>query len=326
MKISVIIPTHNSEATIVECVNSVISQTLKPNEIIIVDSSDNKKTLELVDKKFKDISAIKIVKSSKANTAFQCSLGIENATSDWVCFVDSDDVVSDKYLSKFCELETRFKTDVVMTGTSKFNSGSDPFQFYKESSKNLLILKNTKMISLRKNIYSTLKTYSRCGKLIKRDCLIKNLDVYKKTNCNYWEDVVFSYLLFNNAASVLVNKSVTYFYRNNGKSVSKSSRDADKYIKDGVSYIDSVKNIPNIPITNEMYFPAALTIMDCLKTKSAGDYNVFKSFILQNNESINEIFSFTKASFFHKKNLIFYFLIKLHLLHPLYWVLSKRNK
>ena len=89
-KVSVIIPMYNSSKYIKECVNSVINQTYKNLEIILVDDKSNDSTLKKVNKiKDKRIKIIKLKKNSGA--AISRNKGIEEATGDLICFLDSDD-------------------------------------------------------------------------------------------------------------------------------------------------------------------------------------------------------------------------------------------
>lgn len=89
-KVSVIIPMYNSSKYIVECVNSVINQTYKKLEIILVDDKSNDSTLKKVNRiKDKRIKIIKLKKNVGAAEAR--NKGIEASTGDYICFLDSDD-------------------------------------------------------------------------------------------------------------------------------------------------------------------------------------------------------------------------------------------
>lgn len=89
-KVSVIIPMYNSSRFIVECVNSVINQTYKNLEIILVDDKSKDSTLKKVNRiKDKRIKIIKLKKNVGAAEAR--NKGIEASTGDYICFLDSDD-------------------------------------------------------------------------------------------------------------------------------------------------------------------------------------------------------------------------------------------
>lgn len=89
-KVSVIIPMYNSSRFIVECVNSVINQTYKNLEIILVDDKSKDSTLKKVNRiKDKRIKIIKLKKNVGAAEAR--NKGIEASTGNYICFLDSDD-------------------------------------------------------------------------------------------------------------------------------------------------------------------------------------------------------------------------------------------
>lgn len=89
-KVSVVIPVHNSEKHLKECIDSVINQTYKNLEIIIVDDNSTDSSLEII-KSYKD-KRIKIIESKeKLGAALARNKGVENATGNYICFLDSDD-------------------------------------------------------------------------------------------------------------------------------------------------------------------------------------------------------------------------------------------
>ena len=89
-KVSVIIPMHNSSKFIVECINSVINQTYKNLEIILIDDKSTDTTIKKVNRiKDKRIKLIKL--KNNVGAALARNKGIEEATGDYICFLDSDD-------------------------------------------------------------------------------------------------------------------------------------------------------------------------------------------------------------------------------------------
>jgi glycosyltransferase involved in cell wall biosynthesis len=90
ISITVIIPTYNRDDTIVRCINSILTQTHQPNEIIIIDDNSNDDTVN----KINSISSplIKLIElNSNHGAQYARNRGIEAATSEWIAFLDSDD-------------------------------------------------------------------------------------------------------------------------------------------------------------------------------------------------------------------------------------------
>ena len=91
--ISIITPCHNAQATIKETINSVLSQTYRDWELIIIDdcSTDNSATIIL--DFVKNDSRIKYLKTEapSGSPTLPRNIGIENATGRYIAFLDSDD-------------------------------------------------------------------------------------------------------------------------------------------------------------------------------------------------------------------------------------------
>ena len=91
-KVSIILPNYNSSKTIVATVNSILKQTYKNWELIIIDDCSDNKTKNILIK-FKRIKKIKILYTEKNIGAGQCrNMGIKKSHSYYLAFIDSDDL------------------------------------------------------------------------------------------------------------------------------------------------------------------------------------------------------------------------------------------
>ena len=98
-KVSVIVPIYNSRKYLKDCFNSIVNQTYKNLEIIAINDCSSDKSLKVV-KKYKD-KRIKIINLKNNNgVAFARNKGIEEATGDYICFIDSDDYWNLKKIEK----------------------------------------------------------------------------------------------------------------------------------------------------------------------------------------------------------------------------------
>jgi glycosyltransferase involved in cell wall biosynthesis len=100
--ISVIIPTYNSEKYIKEALDSVIYQTYKNIEIIVVDDGSTDQTYEIL-QPYIDRNGIKYVYQENSGPALARNQGITNATGDFVAFLDADDIWLPHFLEKLYE-------------------------------------------------------------------------------------------------------------------------------------------------------------------------------------------------------------------------------
>ena len=88
MKISVIIPTYNRIFFLKRSIDSVLEQSLKPYEVIIVDDGSSDGTSTMIKKNYPKINLI--CQENKGVSAAR-NIGIRASSGDWVCFLDSDD-------------------------------------------------------------------------------------------------------------------------------------------------------------------------------------------------------------------------------------------
>lgn len=87
---SIIIPVYNVENYLTRCIDSVISQTFKDFEIILVDDGSTDSTPQLCDS-FSIFENIKVYHKENGGSSSARNLGIKKSTGDWILFIDSDD-------------------------------------------------------------------------------------------------------------------------------------------------------------------------------------------------------------------------------------------
>ncbi|MFZ1678240.1 MAG: glycosyltransferase family 2 protein [Saprospiraceae bacterium] len=110
MKITVITPVYNGEATIGSCIDSVMSQSYADVEYIIMDAVSNDKTVSIV--KAYTHENIKLISEKDLGLYDAINKGIENATGDIVCFLCADDMYTDRNVLK--KIAEAFQTDATI--------------------------------------------------------------------------------------------------------------------------------------------------------------------------------------------------------------------
>ena len=88
MKISVIIPTYNRKFFLKRSVDSVLKQTLKPYEIIIIDDGSSDGTSSMIKESY---PAVNLIRQENKGVSAARNNGIRSSSGDWICFLDSDD-------------------------------------------------------------------------------------------------------------------------------------------------------------------------------------------------------------------------------------------
>ena len=114
-KISVIVPVYNVEKYIDKCLNSLVNQTLKDIEIIVVNDGSPDNSQAIIDKYVQRYP--KLVKSFIKENGGQGSarnLGLEKATGKYISFVDSDDWLDENALLEMYNLAQKDNSDIVI--------------------------------------------------------------------------------------------------------------------------------------------------------------------------------------------------------------------
>ena len=99
MKISVVITSYNYEKYIKETIQSVLNQTYKDWELIIVDDCSSDNSVDVI-KSFNDSRIRLYINEENLGLAKTLKLGIEKATGDWIVFLESDDLINPDYITR----------------------------------------------------------------------------------------------------------------------------------------------------------------------------------------------------------------------------------
>ncbi len=199
-KISVIVPTYNREKTIKKCVASLINQTMKDIEIIIIDDGSTDNTSNIIP----DDNRIKYIKRSNHGIGASRNYGIDNSNGEYIVFVDSDDYISNDCLEKMYNKAMNYNLDFVV---------GDYYYIYESGNKEKIKLKDFENSSLKENPYLVCNiNLGPCNKLIKKST-INNIRFPE--NIKY-EDVPFVVNVLKNANKIgHLNESLFYFLTDN---------------------------------------------------------------------------------------------------------------
>jgi glycosyltransferase involved in cell wall biosynthesis len=119
-QVSVIVPVYNSERYLNTCINSLINQSLKDIEIIIVNDGSNDNSLVVCQKYEKMDQRIKLINKQNGGVSSARNEGIRIATGEYIGFVDSDDWVDLDTYEKMYSNAGKHNVDAVVIGIKKF--------------------------------------------------------------------------------------------------------------------------------------------------------------------------------------------------------------
>ena len=214
-KVSIIIPIYNSQEYLEECIKSVLSQSYKNIEIILVNDGSVDDSF-LICKKYEKLNSNVLVKNqNNLGAVLARKTGIENATGDYITFVDSDDYVDQDYIEKL--MLNMYENDLVTSGLIYGNNyaydGILPGAY--DVNINSPVIKN--MIYAKDNVNIGILT-NMCGKMFKTD-LVKKIIQEVDAGIYYGEDGEFVYKYVLLCKKVYISEYCGYHYRLNNASV-----------------------------------------------------------------------------------------------------------
>lgn len=247
-KISVIIPVYNVEKYLVRCVNSVVEQTYENLEIILVDDCSTDGSADLMTKLAAADERVKIVRHENNRGLFQARLtGFENATGDYIAFVDSDDYISVDWFRTLLRKAQAVGSDITVgewcfdfNGVHKDYCNLDHFRLNDYELEGQQVL-NTFMAVQGRNFSWTVvwnKLYTRA---LWEKCY-DDFIAFSKSHGHMlmWEDIAFSSGLWTRARKVSNAHGVLYYYyKHEDASTHNTANRASnlKYIRDASSAI-----------------------------------------------------------------------------------------
>ncbi len=213
--VSVIIPVYKAERYLHECIDSIIGQTYKNLEIILVDDGSPDKSGKICDEYALKDSRIKVIHKENGGVSSARNVGMELATGKWLYFMDSDDWLEVETFDVLLKKANVTGADMVLFDYVRVYS---KFKTYHKSIKGK---KNVDFYSQLKNA-DAFKAYSQattvCFLIVKSEC-VKN-KIKFDTNLKNAEDRLFRLECYQYIKSFAYVPRFFYNYRNNPVSAS----------------------------------------------------------------------------------------------------------
>ncbi len=242
-KISIIIPVYNVEKYIKKCVDSIINQTYKNLEIILVDDGSSDNSGKICDEYKKRDYRIKVIHKENGGLSDARNKGVEIATGKYIGFVDSDDYIEENmYNILLNELKVN-NADVSICSYKKIREDYYKVDCKQSCEKIIKILDNIKAIELL--LSDTYIDNYAWNKLYKKE-LFNNI---KYPYGKKMEDLGTTYKIFSKAKKIVYTNYIGYFYLQRNSSILHNI-DANfiQDIKELINerYLDIIKEYPEM--------------------------------------------------------------------------------
>lgn len=219
MKVSIIIPVYNTEKYLEECIESVITQTYKDLEIILVDDGATDSSPEICEYYAKKDSRIQVIHKENGGLSDARNTGIRNCNGDYVMFLDSDDYWDDEQLlKKLIEQLQKRPVDVLNFRYKKYMEDEQNYISCLESFDDMT--GNSKEDILEQMLDHGLYISSACNKVLNADFLKKNQLYFRKGITS--EDIDWCARVLVSCRSLWYMNEEVYVYRQREHSISHS--------------------------------------------------------------------------------------------------------
>lgn len=207
--ISVIVPVYNVEKYLRRCLDSIVNQTYRNIEIILVDDGSTDGSGKICEEYAERDKRIKVFSQSNRGVSVARNVGLKKAKGKYIAFVDSDDYIDANYLCELYSLIKNKSGDVSIVGQKvvyAVNSNSCGGGAKKDTTELMELFNGaeaTELMLYQKKINSSL-----WGKLFKKELF----DGVSFPDGMVHEDLLALYYIFKKAKRIILSNTILYFY------------------------------------------------------------------------------------------------------------------
>lgn len=209
--ISIIVPVYNVEKYLRYCIDSILSQTFTDFELLLIDDGSKDKSGKICDEYAKKDNRIKVFHKENGGVSSARNLGLNKANGEWVCFIDSDDTVSNKYIQHMAEA-INDKDVLILSNYKKETNDKCPVKL-----DNVTLHKDEIVrYFIENNVFALTAPYSKLYKIE----IIRKYSLKFPEGINMGEDAIFIMRYLNKISCVSIINVCDYRVRETEGSLS----------------------------------------------------------------------------------------------------------
>lgn len=215
VRLSVIVPIYNSEKYLEKCIISILNQSFRSLELILINDGSTDDSIKICNKYLKKDKRVRLVDKSNEGVAIARNTGLNISVGEYITFVDSDDWIELNMYSEMMDIADKYSADIVLCDCIKdFDNHSEVYThdiregFYTESQlaneyyPHLLIMENIEYPA----------TISNCLMLFRNN--IRTSEIEYLPGVRYSEDLLFGAQIMSQAKSFYYLKNKTFYHYN----------------------------------------------------------------------------------------------------------------
>lgn len=230
--ISIIVPIYNVEKYLKRCIDSIVNQTYKKLEIILVDDGSTDKSSNICDNYAKEDNRIKVIHKKNGGISETRNIGIENCQGKFIGFVDPDD-----YIGK--DLYNILHHNLIESDSDISICNFKTFEFESIDFTNIIgYIQYNNIDALKELIFDKKITSHLWNKLYKKELF----DSIKFPLNKIYEDLSVMYLLFYKSKKIVFSNSIQYGYYQRANSLCNSKSMNENKAKNYIEAVNSRYN------------------------------------------------------------------------------------
>lgn len=224
-KISIIIPVYNKEQYLESTLDSIINQSYRDIEIIVVDDGSTDSSINIIERYKKiDKRIISLYNNANIGAPMSRNKGFKISCGDYVIFLDADDIYADNFLASLMEGALEYDADVICCKSEVINSLTNERRFFGQWKRIAKYVNENEMLLIENPLdfegISSLIDLVAWNKLIRRSHIIDNNIEFQ--NISSYNDVSFALLSCILAKRVVFyNRVLIEYYSNLSDSITK---------------------------------------------------------------------------------------------------------
>lgn len=230
--VSIIVPVYNTEFYLERCIQSLLQQTYKNIEILLIDDGSTDGSSKLCDYFAEQYSHIHVVHKENSGVSAARNKGLDIARGEFILFIDSDDTVSSDYVDSF--INVSFDADLIIGVINDVYIDEEGSVYKQEVRKYSTNLYGT----LREEYYSLLELLRVPVIKLYRKKIIDTYQLRFDETLSVAEDQAFNFSYYRNITSYLVEPKCIYTYYHHKGSNSLASSINEKTFEDEVFKLD----------------------------------------------------------------------------------------
>ena len=202
--VTVIVPVYNLEKYLPRCLDMILNQTLKDIEVILVDDGSTDSSYDICRQYETIYPNVKVICKSNGGASSARNVGIDNASGQYLSFVDADDIIAPDFLETLYNMAVANASEIACCKNARVQE--DEEVAFKADNSPVVVLSGVEALGYA--LLGTKVSGSLCDKLIRRDVL----STLRFKEGILYEDAELASRMFPICEHVAVTSEVKYFY------------------------------------------------------------------------------------------------------------------